>query len=1372
MSREIKTWRVILWSIFCFSLLSGLLHPRLVQSSPRIGQQNVSLLARESPEKGASIRRYILEVASHDPGNTSDITNTVRGFLNLVAELEPFLVSLKKFRVTTTHATKARRLRHVINSKSRNTTQQRRSQQYVSDLALWRKGLMQQSQRNPSLSRNLKDDDKPSDIPRGSRRVNSAIWVWRTLRFLQSESPKEIRGSCQTVGWKNSSSCAAATEVNRRIDNLEVHVGFSLEPEDLSSQILRAGKEWNNLYTSERGPLFIVVDLDTDLAKKLGMIEGIAAIEQNRNFHSLDSCGIEGERCSRTSQTEELWWNLDRLNQRNSGDGRYTWSDCDDGSNSVVYVLDTGIRVSHEEFENRALLGLNGFDLSLNSEDSHGHGTHVAGTIAGKIYGVAKRATVVSVKVLNNKGEGSTQSILNGVEWTRSIVMDSYVEDLKHRRRVRRSIMNLSFGTSAVSTSINRVLERLTNLGVVSIAAAGNENQNACNTSPASNPRSITVAASTSGDVKASFSNFGPCVDLFAPGTNIKSASNKGDSDFAKLQGTSMAAPVVAGLVARHLTAFPFATPDEVASSVSCSATGKLFGGAHRDNGVSGLSEFPFTASLLTFYPESCSLNVSLSADSPDRRDASSFMELVYWPVLRDRLAPRISWPIDGVYGATKDFEQCVGRPCVSQCSQVGSCRNGHCACPCDRVGLECEDKIEIHDLQGPTGEVTASNVVIQNNGSYEAYNVFSFPSPDWWFFIPINPSMKSISLNTCSADTNFPTVLYVVSTCPHFGGTPYRVEGLGHNVSNNNWCGHGANAARVFISLTEVVIVENDYGRKGLFGMIEGWGTAEGTFELSWQISTYGPEVSVSPTRPPIKPNFRRVTITPIATLSPSRTATRSITPSGTSRVSSTRSPSPSSRSSKDVSPTSTMSPSKSFIATSSSTSTASATGSPTLTQTQTRSPAPSSTKTSKTSNTPPVSPSPTTTQTFTQTRTRSPNSSSTATAKRSSLPTPSPSSTSIVSTTSLPTLSETTTTSSTFTKNPEHVFKESTETLTASASVTPQPPFETTSLTPSQCFAFQTSKSSHHLFSYAPSSATRTNHVSTTPATTVVPTPAVSPVCLSLNGSSHDKMTFRLLSQFGSSTLNFTEVSNQIVHLLDLANGIENFYPRPRNTWRWNFSLKSYLIIKPSNITIGLHLFEFLTVLESVPIDKDGNAVDIFTCEDFLEMKTRRMYDALFPESPKSLRPGLANFMASRDYGAVEIIDVNGEDRDSFIERSSRFGYTDEATEQETETSSSDGSFKVDKSIAIVLGSLVPVAVGLLGYLGYYRWFNRKHPHREENGMEHRHLSTRNLSMVNRGNRVQEMQGDEVVFYTHPVSSAMSTAAVRYAMGQESKS
>jgi subtilisin family serine protease len=233
-------------------------------------------------------------------------------------------------------------------------------------------------------------------------------------------------------------------------------------------------------------------------------------------------------------------WNLVRIDQRSvyTGSGDYTYSSTA-GHGVHVYIIDTGIQTDNVDFGSRASFAANFVDRT--NADCNGHGTHVAGTVAGTKYGVAKRATLVGVKVLNCQGSGTTAGVIQGINW----VAEHAVAD--------KSVANMSLG-GGTSTAMNDAVKRLVESGVFVSAAAGNDNKDACNYSPAAAPTALTVASSDISDKKAASSNWGPCVDTFAPGVAITSDWIGSPTSTHTISGTSMAAPAVAGVAALYLS--------------------------------------------------------------------------------------------------------------------------------------------------------------------------------------------------------------------------------------------------------------------------------------------------------------------------------------------------------------------------------------------------------------------------------------------------------------------------------------------------------------------------------------------------------------------------------------------------------------------------------------------------------------------------------------------------------------------------------------------------------------------------------------------------------------------------------------------------
>ncbi|HLL46296.1 MAG TPA: S8 family peptidase, partial [Longimicrobiaceae bacterium] len=253
-------------------------------------------------------------------------------------------------------------------------------------------------------------------------------------------------------------------------------------------------------------------------------------------------------------------WGIDRIDQRSrplSGTYNYTST----ASSVYAYIIDTGIYASHSNFGGRAS---NVYDaLGGNGTDCNGHGTHVAGTVGSSTYGVAKAVRLRGLRVLNCSGSGATSGIISAIDWVRV-------------NRVNPAVANLSLG-GGYSSTLNTAITNLSNSGVFVAVAAGNENQAACNVSPASASAVTTVAASTSSDARASYSNYGSCVDLYAPGSSITSTWLNGGTN--TISGTSMASPHVAGVGALYKATYGNAASSTIDSWLKSNSTANVITG-------------------------------------------------------------------------------------------------------------------------------------------------------------------------------------------------------------------------------------------------------------------------------------------------------------------------------------------------------------------------------------------------------------------------------------------------------------------------------------------------------------------------------------------------------------------------------------------------------------------------------------------------------------------------------------------------------------------------------------------------------------------------------------------------------------------------
>lgn len=286
----------------------------------------------------------------------------------------------------------------------------------------------------------------------------------------------------------------------------------------------------------------------------------------------LDTSVVPAQTLSASVTQPSPTWGLDRIDQVTLPlDGAYNYES--DGSGVTAYIVDTGIRASHNEFAGRVQRGADctsGTCVQGGNVDGHGHGTHVSGTVGGTTYGVAKKVTLIPVQVLNAAGSGTNSGVIAGLNW------------IVTHHTSGPAVANMSLG-GASSAALDAAVNAAINDGVTVVVASGNDKKDACNQSPARVPAAITVNASTSSDTYASFTNYGSCTDIYAPGLDILSASKASDSAATTMSGTSMATPHVAGMAARVLEENPTWTPAQVWSAIQGNATVVPFNRAAND---------------------------------------------------------------------------------------------------------------------------------------------------------------------------------------------------------------------------------------------------------------------------------------------------------------------------------------------------------------------------------------------------------------------------------------------------------------------------------------------------------------------------------------------------------------------------------------------------------------------------------------------------------------------------------------------------------------------------------------------------------------------------------------------------------------------
>ncbi|WP_394205267.1 S8 family serine peptidase [Shewanella waksmanii] len=295
----------------------------------------------------------------------------------------------------------------------------------------------------------------------------------------------------------------------------------------------------------------VLVKADKIQLKSLMQDSSIKYIEQDQMMYVRPLVATNADQVSPT-------WGLDRVDQRNLPlDNNYHYDF--DGSGVTAYVIDTGVLNTHSEFGGRSSSGYDFIDNDSNATDCNGHGTHVAGTIGGATYGVAKNVNIVGVRVLGCSGSGSNSGVIAGINWVKNNASGP-------------SVANMSLGGGA-SQATDDAVNAAVAAGITFVVAAGNDNSNACNYSPARASDALTVGSTTNSDSRSSFSNYGSCLDIYAPGSSITSAWYNSNNATNTISGTSMAAPHVAGVAALYLDETPSSSPSQIESKLITQST-------------------------------------------------------------------------------------------------------------------------------------------------------------------------------------------------------------------------------------------------------------------------------------------------------------------------------------------------------------------------------------------------------------------------------------------------------------------------------------------------------------------------------------------------------------------------------------------------------------------------------------------------------------------------------------------------------------------------------------------------------------------------------------------------------------------------------